>query len=49
MVGVVKDSLSALALVPIVVWTLFGVGLAAIIGFSVALYFTKNRSSNNLI
>lgn len=49
MVGVVKDSLSALDIVPIVVWTLFGIGLVAIIGFSVALYFTKNRSSNNLV
>lgn len=49
MVGVVKDSLSALDIVPIVVWTLFGVGMAAIIGFSAALYFTKNKGSNNLI
>lgn len=49
MVGIVKDSLSALDLVPIVVWTLFGVGLALVIGFAAALYFTRNRSSNNLV
>lgn len=49
MVGIVKDSLSALDLVPIVVWTLFGIGLALIIGFAAALYFTRNRSSSNLV